>query len=380
MRTVSGNETRRDSSQARIREIDACRGIAALSVAVAHLWLHYDLIYGYDDFSPQAAAHPVLVTLASRAPVCFFFLISGYVISLSVDASQSALRFLASRIARLYPAYWAAVALTTSVIALAPGLGSELLIGQVAVNLVMIQNWFGAANIDPGYWSLAHEAMFYALMAAAFPLVARNPKGLAQFSGVWLAVSALAYAVAPDTVAKTPILSQALLYAPFFIGGVGFRLWSSGERTAFVAILIVASLAASATRIPVFGLPVATALFVAFFAIVSGRAKFLAIPPLLFLGRVSYPLYLTHLAPGYAVILAVESLGAPSVVSLGAGLLAALICAFLVHKFVETPGRRAVLKFADPAPSVYTARIRKADAALSSLSRAPQRAVSPQAE
>jgi peptidoglycan/LPS O-acetylase OafA/YrhL len=361
VRKVSGIETRRDGSQSRVLEIDACRGIAALCVAVAHLWLHFDLIYGYDDLSPQAADHPVLVTLASRAPVCFFFLISGYVISLSVDASRSAHRFLLGRIARLYPAYWAAVALTASVIAIAPGLGGEISIEQVASNTLMIQNWFGAANIDPGYWSLAHEAMFYVLMAAAFPLVAQNPKGLARFSAIWLAVSAVAYAVAPDTVAKTPILSQALLYAPFFIGGVGFRLWASGERSAFVAVLIAASLAASATRIPVYGAPVAVGLFATFYAVVFGRAKALAIPPLLILGRISYSLYLTHLAPGYAVILAAEGLGAPSILSFAAGLLAAVFCACLVHSFVEAPGRRAILRLADQAPPVSAARPRRVD-------------------
>lgn len=356
VRTVSGIETRKDGSQSRILEIDACRGIAALCVAVAHLWLHYDLIYGYDDFSPHASDHPILVTLASRAPVCFFFLISGYVISLSVDASRSANRFLLGRIARLYPAYWGAVALTASVIAIAPGLGGKITIGEVATNTLMIQNWFGAANIDPGYWSLAHEAMFYLLMAAAFPLVAQNPKGLARFSAIWLAVSVVAYAVAPDTVAETPILSQALLYAPFFIGGVGFRLWTSGQRSAFVAVLIAASLAASATRIPVYGAPVALGLFAAFYAVVSGAAKALAIPPLLFLGRISYSLYLTHLALGYAVIRSVERLGAPSLLSFATGLFAAVLCAFLVQSLVETPGRRAILRLADRAPSVRAAR------------------------
>jgi peptidoglycan/LPS O-acetylase OafA/YrhL len=79
----------------------------------------------------------------------------------------------------------------------------------------------------------------------------------------------------------------------------------------------------------------------------------MALPPLVFLGRISYPLYLVHVALGYQVI----RLGVAWEWSTAAGVVAAgvvsLVAATLLHYLVERPGQRwSRVAFGMPEPQV----------------------------
>lgn len=147
MRSQEGNKDR-------FLELDACRGIAAAAVVLAHLTLHYELVFGFTSASFDASRHTGTVFLISRLPVYFFFLISGYVIGLTLLSVGTLREFAVYRFARLFPAYWAAVVLTGALLLLFPGIGAEPSGQQWAINLTMTQGLFGVRNIDPVYWSL----------------------------------------------------------------------------------------------------------------------------------------------------------------------------------------------------------------------------------
>ncbi|THE07586.1 acyltransferase [Microbacterium oleivorans] len=97
--------------------------------------------------------------------VQLFFLISGFVILMSVEG-RSVGEFVAARISRLFPAYWAAVILTAILIEFIAGdqLGKSVTLVQVLTNLTMLQQWTGVPHVDGVYWTLAVELLFYLLI------------------------------------------------------------------------------------------------------------------------------------------------------------------------------------------------------------------------
>ena len=97
----------------RFAELDSLRGIAALLVMLSHYTWAYDYHFGtlgdhffqfpYGDFGVQV-----------------FFIISGFVIFMSLEKAKSIKEFIIGRFTRLYPTYWFCMVLTLVVIILFP--------------------------------------------------------------------------------------------------------------------------------------------------------------------------------------------------------------------------------------------------------------------
>ena len=83
----------------RLAFLDMLRGIAALSVVLAHI---------ITTVAP--AANPIQVIDFGRFGVQVFFLCSGFIIPVSLQNSQSLKRFWLRRFFRLYPLYWINIA------------------------------------------------------------------------------------------------------------------------------------------------------------------------------------------------------------------------------------------------------------------------------
>lgn len=148
---------------ARLRYIDALRGIAALLV----LWLHVAETYVRLDASGVARGRWLYEIAASvdvgRVGVVAFFLISGFVIPFSIDPTRPApvATFLIKRFFRIFPAYWLSIPLGV--------LSGYWLWGKVfdahdfVLNLTLLQDIFGARPAEGLYWTLLVEVVFYAL-------------------------------------------------------------------------------------------------------------------------------------------------------------------------------------------------------------------------
>jgi len=102
--------------------------------------------------------------------VAIFFVLSGFVISLSLDGRDidlhSALRFMARRSLRLDPPYWVAIALALVAAALASRLvttHAEQAVtgGQIVAHLLYLQEILGYREINPVFWTLCLEFQFY---------------------------------------------------------------------------------------------------------------------------------------------------------------------------------------------------------------------------
>ena len=150
--------------QRRLLELDSLRGLAALSVVLYHYSFMYGKFYGRDH-------QPFFSWSRGNLGVYFFFIISGFVILMTVSRAKSILDFAVSRVSRIYPAYWVAVALTFTVMTIA-GTWPERRIGGGAaiVNLTMLQQFVHVPNVDGVYWTLQYELVFYGLALALLML------------------------------------------------------------------------------------------------------------------------------------------------------------------------------------------------------------------
>lgn len=116
-------------------------------VVLFHFTIRYDELFGHS--SAPAAALPW-----GYLGVNLFFMISGFVIFMTLEKTRHSLDFVVSRFSRLYPAYWAAVILTfllTHYI----GLPGKLVgIETALLNLSMVHSFFNVPNVDGVYWTL----------------------------------------------------------------------------------------------------------------------------------------------------------------------------------------------------------------------------------
>src|SRR5688572_13967921 len=89
----------------RYKELDSLRGIAALCVVLFHF------TFGYDNGLKILEEGKFYFTYGYLG-VHLFFLISGFVILMTLEKTKSSADFFVSRFSRLYPAYWTAIILT----------------------------------------------------------------------------------------------------------------------------------------------------------------------------------------------------------------------------------------------------------------------------
>jgi peptidoglycan/LPS O-acetylase OafA/YrhL len=315
----------------RLSQLDGLRAVAALSVVGFHYTARYD----------AALVHmqPLPFSLAwGHLGVELFFIISGFVILMTVDRARSPADFVFSGVSRLFPTYWVAVLLTALTLRAVQMPGYERSAFDIAVNLTMVPNQFGVASIDGAYWSLGIELMFYAWVLLLWRLGALRRPALAIAAACAVSLAAnLSEQLGlrwPSAV-KTLWMTQ---WSPWF--ALGAALYAHHARglpervtLGLVALAVVA--------IGCGGQPVVAALAVVACLLVHGAARgslpILGIRPLVAIGRVSYPLYLVHQALGWWVIVSLQQAGVPALGSILIAASLAIGAAFLLNRVVEEP-------------------------------------------
>lgn len=320
----------------RLEALDALRGLAALGVVIYHYTTFYQWQHGH--LQPLGFGFP-----AGNYGVHLFFLISGFVIFMTLDRTRSAGDFMVSRFSRLFPAYWTALGLTALVV-YAIGMPQQRPdLATLVANTTMLQEILGFEDVDGSYWTLQVELFFYAQMLFWFAL--RQLHRMPWIIAGWLLLT-LAYALSLRQgwhFSYTSRVLLNLLYIPFFALGILFyRLHAArGSRAGNIA-LIAASLATIGLAYePVYfvvGL-FCTAVFALFLA---GGLHWLRHRLFLFFGGVSYSLYLLHQAIGFAVIHRLERLGMHSLAAITLTFGLVLCLATVLNRCVERPAMRAI--------------------------------------
>jgi peptidoglycan/LPS O-acetylase OafA/YrhL len=333
----------------RFEEIDVLRGLAAMCVVLSHYSTHCVKFFREAPFGLD------LDTIYGFYAVQLFFIISGFVISLTLEKSNSWRDFAFSRLSRLYPAYWAAVTLMVLVELLV--FGKTLWIGGYVTNMTMLQEFIGFANLDNVFWSLTVELAFYAIMGVIFA-TGLLPR-IEVVAAIWLALACLWSLVDQHLGIGLPAFLHRVLilrHVPFFVAGITFyRITVKGLTPPRLA-LILAALAAAGW---IDGLPgtdaaavgwidglqrvgIAVILFATFGLAVTGKLRFAVSPVTLWLGGISYPLYLSHRNLGFSTMFRLHELGVPVWLLVTVTLAGALVLATALAYLVERPALRAL--------------------------------------
>lgn len=318
------------SAAGRLPELDALRGIAALAVVLYHYLFRYHDLYGH-DFVPAAG----LAYLARG--VDLFFVISGFVIFMSLSRTRRPLDFAVSRLTRLMPAYLAAVPLTFSVVRLAGLPGRETDWGEALINLTMLQGHLGVRPVDGVYWTLSVELSFYLLIFLAWTGGALRSFPLA--GAVWLgATQAVVLAAKLKLATIPPLLNDLFIFphVPCFLAGMTlYQIRATGWSPPLAALLLASAAAGLAQGVGP-ALLVGGVILI-FLLVLAGRASWLRARPLAILGGLSYGLYLVHQNIGYVVMRQMRAAGFGSAAAIGLALLVSLLLAAALTRYVEQP-------------------------------------------
>jgi peptidoglycan/LPS O-acetylase OafA/YrhL len=288
----------------RIAELDGLRGVAISLVVLFHCYARWG------DRIPWATTHANFPPFHyGYLGVELFFMISGYVILMSLERCQTFPEFIWKRWLRLFPSMLIASAIIFTSASLLPERPSgapalpHLLPGIFFIEPGYINKLTGLSTVvlEGGFWSLFVEVKFYFL----FGIIYFTNKRWA--TTVLFALVALIYAheLASQLIANHNIyfLSKIISLISgrylgwFAIGAMLLESQKNGGRRklALTALLVLPSSAVSvgASAGTLFG---CAALYVLFILALtkSSVARVVDYKPLLFMGYISYPLYLIH--------------------------------------------------------------------------------------
>lgn len=295
--SIAGSSPKEDDSINRIQELDSLRGIAALLVLFFHFSLLKPELLNFTKFGVTG--------------VDLFFIISGFVITMSLDRIRFGYQFVINRFSRLYPTYWISVIFTFVIIFINKQFfGFEpqnpLPISDFFYNLTMFQSYFGVKDLDGPYWTMIIEMLFYLVMlylfltkslkhAVAFliPLILLGTV-LTEFH--WFQPFSMAYF-------KNFPLAQSL---PLFVSGILFyKLFKKDKYLLLTSGLIICCYFLQVLLFTKVGRAnyyishpeykaVLGVYFGLFFLFVFGKLRFIVNRTTLFLGKISFALYLIH--------------------------------------------------------------------------------------
>jgi peptidoglycan/LPS O-acetylase OafA/YrhL len=338
----------------RLAALDALRGIAALAVVLFHYLPYYDELYGHTFAIPSFLDF-------GRYGVHLFFILSGFVIFMTLERTQCPRDFALARAFRLLPALWAGIILTFAVVHVLGPADRAVSLGSALLNFTLMHEYLGLPHVDGAYWSLVIEATFYVWIGLLF-------YGLGDWQRIrvalwlWVMISyltVLGWRQIPDAA---DFLIKDLLfvrYAPLFVSGILLYRWHRHGRPGAVDIALLGlSVGHSvvAYTAPFNGFVLGC--HGVFILAIAGHLDWLARRSLLWLGSISYTLYLIHQNIGYGLIDLAYGAGLPGMAAVALALFAAIMLASLLHYGVEKPALSWFRQWRDRRDGQETPRAR----------------------
>nr|WP_294941887.1 acyltransferase [uncultured Mucilaginibacter sp.] len=300
-----------------IESVTLLRGIAALGVCIVHFYVANQVVY-----SPPVAR----IFFMGQLGVTIFFVLSGFILPYSLYRKGYSIsdfpKFLLKRSIRIDPPYWATIILLF-VFKILP-------LQVLSLKVILLHVFYlvpfaeGAPWFNGIFWTLAIEFQYYVLLGLLFPLLIKIRPLLS------LAIVLLASVACVFMNFETRELIFASLHN-FAVGYIVF-LYFAGKVSLGQAIgVLLAFCAFLAFKVSITtGLvPAITALFLLLYKSKSPKV-------LLFLGNISYSLYLMHIIFMYLWLHFIKSyinnafvLG---ITSMGVGIGAAYVFYLLIEK------------------------------------------------
>ncbi|MGP3935281.1 acyltransferase family protein [Nonomuraea sp. KM88] len=231
----------------RLAWLDALRGIGAMAVVAEHMlpW-----------FIPQIRPYFFNVGVYG---ILVFFLVSGYIIPVSLERHGDVRTFWFSRFFRLYPLYLSVIVV---VLALAWWVPVREAVPRdasaVAAHATMLLDVVGVGGIADTMWTLSYEMVFYLLVTALFLLRGHGHSGL-------LAMVFAAGAVVVGLVTSGAVMAGVWpAYVSCAVFAVGLACVVTGRfRTTAACVLGVMALLLLllSSRVPWLGVAVVAVMF-----------------------------------------------------------------------------------------------------------------------
>lgn len=367
----------------RMLALDGWRGLACLFVAIFHLNVAHSLYF--------------LPVFQNGAPILeLFFVISGFVMSMTfADSIRNGRGFAAYLIrvsCRLFPLHWLTLAPLVLLIgakALAGArhdFSSAFSLESLIPQIFNVHTWFGyGLTWNYPAWTLSGEMAAYLIFAVVM-LAIGSRGGRLLASLLLIVISGAIFAAELGPREGYNVISVARCVVGFFVGYVLFDLWrwrqiQSARTGTIIELIAVAGFAVSLhARFDgaAYFINYPLVAFVVW-AFASGKgvlSKLIANPVLLWLGKISFSLYMIHavikiyLAQAFFVaervtgdqyyhwfqviggepirLISLGSAGANDLMLLGY-LAVAFAAAALLYRFVEEPTRRISVRWARQA-------------------------------
>jgi peptidoglycan/LPS O-acetylase OafA/YrhL len=319
------------NSGGRLRSLDSLRGVAAFLVVTFHCWK-------LGLYAPTSGwqAHiwawtPLNLAVSGRPAVILFFVLSGFVLACSLDrfGAVHTANFLIRRFCRVYLPFVASVMLSVIAYDLIRPEPIDALstwfnhlawtepptVGLVATHLLMLGTT-GSDSLNPVMWSLVFELRISLIFPLLFAVTYRRPAIALTVAMLGYLAGALMVGCRSSTcmpfrgedLPKSLVLTGYIVV--FFVAGIVLARYRAEFRARLRALppalvaaiglvgvycLIVPNIGRLERYVPAdlsFGF--GAALLIALAVGSSGWDRVLNSPVLLYLGRISYSLYLTH--------------------------------------------------------------------------------------
>jgi len=353
----------------RLTALDGLRGVAILLVMGFHYFYHLQSFYYKSTLYPYGETFSnVPIFKYGYMGVELFFIISGFVIAMTLESSKSLLDFAIRRLVRIWPALIVSAVITFFLLNWSDApfaltrrqYWPNFLPSLTLTSTLIWSAMFPKVDFVTGvYWSLVVEIRFYMIALVVFWLFTRQ--NLARNLVIFTVAIYIVRALLRRWVPGYNGVYDALFvpdYMPWFAAGAIFyevykdRLAKGAAlvmlAVTYVLIARISTNYAVIGRDPVVASSIALLFLVLFWFLATRPAsmKIFEVRPLVWIGQCSYSIYLYHYAVGMILISQIsKTIGlAPQLLLVAA--VYALIFAIgrISYVTVENPSRRWLTK------------------------------------
>jgi peptidoglycan/LPS O-acetylase OafA/YrhL len=253
---------------------------------------------------------------------------------MTITKVNTAKEFIWKRFVRLYPVFWICMILTFIITSIAGIERFERNWYEFLVNFSMIPGLLKVKAIDGVYWSLQIELFFYGfiLLLYKFNLL----KKLKVTLIIWILTSAILQFFINSTVLKVLFFTD---FAYLFIAGICFYKLYIGEKNLIYHFIILLTIIYGGLLSSNIEFSIILFSYFIFYFVIYKKLNFLSkIKPLVFLGEISYELYLVHQFIGYIIILKLYQFGITNYfILLLIPIISSIIISWIIAYYIEKP-------------------------------------------
>lgn len=347
----------------RLTALDGLRGVAILLVMGFHYFYHLQSFYYKSTLYPYGETFSnVPIFKYGYMGVELFFIISGFVIAMTLESSKSLLDFAIRRLVRIWPALIVSAVITFFLLNWSDApfaltrrqYWPNFLPSLTLTSTLIWSAMFPKVDFVTGvYWSLVVEIRFYMIALIVFWLFTRQ--NLARNLVIFTVAIYIVRALLRRWVPGYNGVYDALFvpdYMPWFAAGAIFyevykdRLAKGAAlvmlAVTYVLIARISTNYAVIGRDPVVASSIALLFLILFWFLATRPAsmRIFEVRPLVWIGQCSYSIYLYHYAVGMILI---------SQISKTIGLAPQLLLVAAVYALIFAIGRISYVTVENPA-------------------------------